>query len=467
MSITSILNTARSALFASQTCLSVTSNNVANANTEGYMRQEAVLTESVSVQTGSGFIGSGVTVSEVTACYDKYIEASVAEENGSSEMWEAYETYFSRIESILEEDNSSLTTSITDFFNAWETLSTDTTSSTALTGVVTAGENVAQTISSIYSELKDLQNELNSSVGQTVDEVNTILDSIAELNNQIYKTSASGTVDATLVSQRTELVSELSGIMNIQYFEDQNGGLTIMTTDGQLLVDGVYANSLTAETSDADGLYRVVWNSSSGTTVDITDSIEGGSLAALIDLRDSQVTAFLDEVNDLAVSLATEVNTLHSSGYSSNGSTGVNFFNDVTTDGDYAAIMDISDEVNAGVDYIAVSTSAESTSGNETVLAIGSLGSDSVTIDGQSTTYVDFCAAVMSEIGGLSENAQTLSEYHQNLLTSLETQRDSVSGVSTEEEMTNLIKYQYAYQAASRLITVADELLSSLMEVLQ
>ena len=462
MSITSILTIAKSAIFAQQAAIQTASNNIANANTAGYIRQETVLSESTSSETAYGLAGNGVTVTEIAACYDKYLEASVAEQNCSSEEWQVYESYFGRMESILDEDTTSLTASITNFYNAWQALATDPTSSTMRIEVVTAGENMCQAIRDIYGELKDLQAELDDTVAQTVDSVNDILDSIAEINGEMYR---SGADNATLLGKRTALIKELSGIMDIQYFEDGSGGLTVMTSDGKLLVDGVNANSLSTEKS-TEGVYRVTWVSASGTEVDITEDISGGSLKSLIDLRDNQVTAFIDDINDLAGSLANEVNAIHSTGYTATGVTGINFFQSTTTAQDYAAIMDISDEVAASEDYVAATSSAESTSGNETALAIAELGSSSVTIDGESTAYSDYCASILSEIGGLSENAQNVSEYHQALLSTVETQRDSVSAVSTDEEMINLVKFQYAYQAAARLLTTADELLSSLLEAI-
>ncbi len=463
MSITSVLNIAKSAIFAQQTAITVASNNVANANTAGYIRQEAVLSESASTQTGYGLLGNGVTVTKIAICYDRYLEASLAEENCSSEEWQVYESYFSRMESILDEDNTNLTASITGFYNAWETLSTDTTSSTARSAVVTTAENMCQVIRSLYKELVSLRVELDDQVAQTVNEVNDILNSIAEINDLTYR---SGGDDATLLAKRTELVKELSGIMDIQYFEDSNGGLTVMTSDGKLLVDRTIANSLSAEKSD-EGVYRVSWVSASGTEVDITEDIRAGSLKGLIDLRDNQVPAFIEDINNLAESLANEVNSIHGTGYTATGVTGINFFQVTTVTGDYAAIMDISDEVAASLDYVAATSSAGNTSGNEIALAIAALSSASVTVGGRSATYVDHCTSILGKIGALSENAQNLSEYHQALLSTVETQRDSVSAVSTDEEMINLVKFQYAYQAASQLLTTAEELISSLMEALR
>ena len=171
----------------------------------------------------------------------------------------------------------------------------------------------------------------------------------------------------------------------------------------------------------------------------------------------------MGSIDDLAQSIMTEVNGVHSTGYNMNGTTNINFFANLTQN--FAAAMDISDEVKTDVMNIAVTSSASNPSNNDIALAIADLGIGSVTISGQDTTYVDFTASTSSRIGSLSQNAQNLSEYHQNLMTSVEKQRDSVSGVSIDEELSNLIKYQYAYQAAARLINAADVLMNSLLEI--
>jgi flagellar hook-associated protein 1 FlgK len=467
MGISSIMDIAKGALFAQQTALQVISNNVANVNTEGYMRQTAVLDESESIQTAFGQLGNGVTVRKVMAIYDKYLEASVAKENNATEEWKTYESYFGRIESVLNEDNTSLTANITKFFNAWQTLSTDPTSNTARTNVGIEGENVTRSIRNIYGELGSIQTEANNNVKQTVDEINGILQSIAQLNAKIYE-SIGGSNDATVVSQMTQLVKELSGIINIQTFTDQNGGLAIMTSDGKLLVDRGIVNELGAEIPATGDFYRVVWNGSSSASMDITDSIKSGSgsLKSFIDIRDNQIPKFMTTINDLAKSLITEVDNLHYTGYNANGTNEIYFFKHLNpTIQNVAAKIDVSDEVKADVGNIAATSSLTSTAGNDIALALADLGSSSITIGVRDTTYTDYAASVASSIGSLSKNAQDISEYHQNLLSTVQAQRDSVSGVTIDEEMTNLIKYQYAYQAAARLLNTADTLFSSLLAI--
>jgi flagellar hook-associated protein 1 FlgK len=463
MGITSILNIAKNALFAQQTALQVLSNNVANVNTKGYARQEAVLVEETNLRTDSGLLGNGVRVAMVISHYDKYLEASVAKENNSLEEQKTYEQYFGRIESILDENNSNLTANISAFFNTWQDLSADPLSITSRSNVATAGANISTGIRNVYGELQDLQAETDNNVSKEVESINGILSAIASLNNQIYAAGASGGENNSLVNQRARLLQELSGKMDIQFFADRDGGMTVMTSGGKPLVDRGTVYELSAEKSPVTNFYNITWQGNSFVSVDITDTIRGGVLKGLIDLRDNQIKGFKDDLDNLAQSIMTEINNLHSTGYNMNGTTNINFFTNLTQN--FAAAMDISDEVKTDVMNIAVTSLASNPSNNDIALAIADMGIGSVTISGQDTTYVDFTASTSSRIGSLSRNAQDLSEYHQNLMTSVEKQRDSISGVSIDEELSNLIKYQYAYQAAARLINAADTLMNSLLEI--
>ncbi len=461
MGITSILNIARSALFAQQTALQVLSNNIANVNTDGYARQEAVLTEADALMMDGGLLGNGVSVETVKSYYDKYLEYSMAKENNSLEEQKTYEKFFSRVESVLDENNSQLSSNLTAFFNSWQSLSADPLSSVARTNVSMTGTNLARSIRNTYTALCNLQTETDDNVASEVTEVNNLLDSIAQLNKQII---ASGSVEsASLKTQRLTAVQNLSGKIDLQYFEDEEGGLTVMTTGGKALVSKGTAYELSAEKGSTDNFYHVCWQGNSQDSVDITDSFGGGTIKSLVDLRDNQIGGFIDDLDDLAESLMTKVNTVHATGYNTGGTTGIDFFKNMTDN--FAANIDISDEIKADTSYIAASSSASGSSNNDIALAIANLGTADVTIGSQTTTYSSYSASLASTIGNLSQNAQDLSEYHQSLMNSIKSQRDSVSGVSIDEEMSNLIKFQYAYQAAARLINSADTLMNALLEI--
>ncbi|MCX5810680.1 MAG: flagellar hook-associated protein FlgK [Proteobacteria bacterium] len=466
MSISSILNIAKNAMLAQQTALQVVSNNISNVNTVGYARQEAVLNEADAVISDAGLIGTGVKVQYIMQHYNRYLETSVAKENNALEEQKTYENYFTRIEGVLDENNSQLTSNIVAFFNGWHELSADPLSVTARMDVATKATNLGKTISNISEELKNMQIEIDNNIGQAVTEINQMLNSIAELNKKIYESGTNASENSSFANNQLQLFRELSAKLDITSFSDSNGGLTVMTAGGKILVERITAYQLTAEKQS--GFSTVAWNGGSGTSYDITDEIKtsSGTLKSLFDLRDNYIggeDGFLQNTDDLAQSIMTEINSVHETGYNMNGTTGISFFK--TVDRDYAINMNISDEVMSDVRNIAVTSSADNPSGNNIALAIAELGDSTVTIGGQDRTYVEFSSSIASEIGNLSKNAKDLSVYHQNVMTMVEKQRDSISGVSIDEEMSNLIKFQYAYQAAARLINVADELFLSVLGI--
>lgn len=464
MSISSILNIAKDAMLSQQTAIQVVSNNIANVNTAGYARQEAVFSEAGAATSGAWLIGTGVKVQSIMQHYDRYLEISIAMENNALEEQKTFEKYFERIQGVLDENNSKLTSNIVEFFNGWHELSADPLSVVGRTDVATKATNLGRTISNISEELKNMQIEIDKNIGQEVTEINRMLNSIAELNDNIYEGGTNASENSSFANNQLQLLRELSAKLDITSFRDGNGGLTVMTTGGKVLVERMTAYHLTAEKQGE--FSTVVWNGSSGTSFDITGEIKSGTLKSLFDLRDNYIggdNGFLQDTDDLAASIMTEINNVHETGYNMNGTTGISFFKAV--DDDYAINMDISDEVKADVRNIAVTSSADNPSGNDIALAIAELGDSTVTIGGQARTYVEFSSSIASEIGNLTKNAKDLSVYHQNVMTMVEKQRDSISGVSLDEEMSNLIKFQYAYQAAARLMNVADELFQGVLEI--
>jgi flagellar hook-associated protein 1 FlgK len=261
-------------------------------------------------------------------------------------------------------------------------------------------------------------------------------------------------------------LKELSGKINITSFEDQVGALTVMSGSGKTLVERNTSWKLTTQKDPTTGFKDVAWEDGSGNLTDITDGISGGKIKALIDIRDKYLeNGFIKDLDELAKTIITEVNTDHTEGYNQNGTTGIAFFKEIG--GNFARDMDLSSDVKNDVSNIAAASAPEETTGNDIALQIASLIDQSLTINGQTTRMTTYVSTMMSNVGELTRNAQELSEQHQSAMTIMEKQREGVSGVSIDEEMTNLIKFQYAYQAAARLITVADEMFQDLLGVIK
>jgi flagellar hook-associated protein 1 len=475
MSINSILNIAKNSLSATQLAVQVTSNNIANVDTKGYARQEAVMEERLPAMTEGVLIGNGVKVSSVIRYYDKYLDQQVVLKNTEMEEQNVYKNYLGRIESVLNEDNTQLTQTITDFFNGWQDLSVDPNSVPAREAILSKGKNLTRTINSIYNELKSLQLELNSNVKMQVADINRITKSIANLNVKIFEGNRGTTEANTYLDQRSQLLKELSGQIGVSTFEDSYGRITILTESGKPLVDGPHSWNLTTINEPVTGFVRIGWKDPSGDIYDMTDMLGGGSVQGLITMRDGQINDFMDSMDTLAQTLITEVNTLHMTGYTMNhvqtlpdAPDNIPFFKQLV--GDYAQGIALSDQVKADSKNIAAASEVDAATGkpmgNGVALDISAL-IDKAMFDSNSATIAEYTASITNRIGQLSKGAQDSAQFSQDTMAAMERQRESVSGVSLDEEMANLMKYQYAYQAAARLYTVADSLLQSLLQVAQ
>jgi flagellar hook-associated protein 1 FlgK len=554
MSVSSVLNIAKTALNVAQASVQTTSNNIANVNTDGYSRQVTVQEAAVS----NGLLGNGVTLSGVTSYYDQFLEKSIAEKNSQLEGQEIYAQYLSRIESILNEDNSQLSTTISAFFNAWQDLSADPTSSAAKLTVASEGQSLSTVINNMYSDLMDLRDELNSTVESQIEEVNTITTSLASLNDLILQAGPGPSEFADYVDQRNQLLEELSGLMDVNYLIDEYGRATVMTSAGKTLVEGTSAYELVGIQNEETGSTDIGWKDLSGNITDITSNITSGSLAALIDVRDTKIGGYIDSLDSLAKSIIENVNYFHNQG---NDDSGLDFFESVSanyaknirlsddivdssgsvvtanvmvtssvnnsTDNDVALrIAAIAEEtllggstvssgsfsstgtalgisgsllingisvsiestdtlndsvaaINAVTDQTGVTASIVTASGGYRLVLSASSSEDISVADGAlevssesvatafgfvGSTYTGYVAGVVSTIGEETKTANNMVEYYEAAMTALEQQRADISGVSIDEEMANLIKFQNAYQAAARLYTVANEMLQTLME---
>lgn len=563
MSIYSVLNIAKSALSAAQTGVQVTSNNIANVNTAGYARQQSVQEETTPMPTDLGLLGNGVTVQTVHRYYDKFLESTIRSKTSNSEEQSVLSTYLNRIQGYLNEDNSNLSSNITAFFNDWQSLSSDPTNTSLKQTIVSQGQTLAQSINTIYTDLKGVQTEADSQIVSNIDSINGILSSIANLNQLIVE-AGGGDKANTYLDQKTSLLDDLSKKMGITTFDDEYGRTTILTKNGRPLVDGGSACKLTTVQDASTGYSNVAWTDGNGTIVDITDSIGGGELQALIETRDKYAPEFLAAMDDLSAALKSNVkwtvNGVTTSFFQ--GTSGGNIAVSESLVDDPTLISSTSDPVNNPTDndialamaaladkkicgtrqlVHASGTGALSDTFSSSTAAVGTLisppsgetgaftikgktysvnlGTDSLTsiaaainadppagttasvvsstVDGVTvyqlqltnvtasdvtdqnnilqtlgviegtSTLTEYTATTVSTAGQVTSDAESAAQYASDTLSTLSSQRASVSGVSIDEEMASLIKYQYAYQAASRLFTVADTLLEDLMGVVK
>jgi len=457
-SIYGVLQVGKQALVTQQEALNATAHNISNVNTPGYSRQRVMMETSAPITTGAGQVGTGVTVSGIERVYDRYLTDQISNENETLGRWEAEKGGLERVEVVFDETSGyGLNQSMGEFWNAWQDLANNPSGQTERQMLLGAGEALAASFQQVFNDLTDIQTELDGNISQTVSDINVKAGQIAEINQKIVQIEANGSTANDFRDERDVLIKELSGMIDITASEEDNGNITITLGDGGILVEGSTSYSLSTNTN-ALGFSDVIWKDSG---VVINSSISGGNLKGWLEVRDVTIPGYKSDLETLVNSVINEVNTAHSSGYGLDGSTGNNFFTGTLVGNDFGVSATISGDVNT----IAASGTATGVPGdNSNAIRIANI-QYSLTMSGGTATFDDFYNAIVSGVGFDVQTATSSYNHQNSMVNYLEYYRESVSGVSLDEEMINMLQYETAYEAAAKLISTVDEMLQTLMSI--
>lgn len=446
------LSIAVQALQANQGALNVTSNNIANVNTPGYSRQVAILNEAPTFQENNITFGGGVTLEQFQSVRDQLLQLRIYEETQQQGNSETQFNSLSQIEGIFSNPSQGVGGALSAFFNSLSQLSTNPTDANARQAVLTSANNLANSFHQAVSSLTTIGTGLDQSVPQTVDQINRLTSQIATLNGQVAQMQGLGKDPGTVQDQRDELIRQLSGLINISVTQTEHG-LTLTTANGVPLV---VANQSYGLQSNANN--SVLEHVYSAQGQDITSQIQGGQLGGTLQVRDQALPQLFSQLNDLASQFATSFNMQHAAGFDASGNAGQNFFNPLPSTTDAAA--------NFGVAITNPSLIAASSDGSA-----GSNGNleQLVALRNQQlpagANPMDLYSNLVLQVGNLGTNANAAVTATNLSLQQLTDQRSSVSGVSLDEETTNMIKYQRAYEAGARVVTTVDSMLQTLMSM--
>jgi flagellar hook-associated protein 1 FlgK len=446
------MSVALQSLLAQQGAMEVVANNIANANTPGYTREIPVLEENPPVLSGNTMVGTGVSMTTVESVRDNVLNLRIQQETSEQSSLGSYVNSMDQVQTLFNEtQGSGLQTDLSNFFNSFQSLATDPTSSSLRQAVILAGQNLAGAFNQTSSSLSTTQQGLDQSVVQSVQQVNSLTSQLAGLNQQIQEISNSGASPGPLEDQRDEDLSQLSNLIDTAVIYNNDGTVNVSTTNGSLLVAGNQSDALTTQLNSSTGMHDVYAEGS-----DITSSIAGGQLQGLINARDSGIPSAQSSLDNLAASLISAVNQQQAAGYNSDGGTGTNFFNPFTpsasgSNAGAAATMTVA--LTNPDDVAASSDGTPGDNGNATALA--NLQNQAI-VDGQTPT--DYYSNLIDSVGNAVSSATSNQTAVGLVLQQLTNQQASVSGVSLDEEAANLVLYQRAYEAAARVISVVDEL---------
>lgn len=442
-SLSGILSIANQSLQTQQTGLDVVANNIANVNTPGYSRQVAQIVEQAPFQ-GSGS-GGGVAVAQVQSVRDAVLEIRLNQENATQNSLTSFQQQLAPVEALFSTTGGAgLGTAIDAFFGSIQQLSTSPADGSQRQAVITSAQTMAQTFQQVARGIAQQRSGADQTLVQTVGQANALLGQIASLNRQAAEVQNAGHNPGALVDQRTNLVRQLSGLMDFNVSQGVNGQVTLTTSGGDALVVGADATALTTQMTGG-GVHDIFAGGD-----DITASLSGGSLAGLVQARDQALPQLGSQLDNLASGLIAAVNSQNAAGYTPAGTAGGNLFTPATGVGAAAAMSLATTDPNA------IAASGDGTPGdNSNLLAMEGLQQQPM-IAGQ--TPDDAYASIVSGIGSVIAGANTRQQASQLVLTQLQNQRDAVSGVSLDEESIQLQQFQSAYQAAARVVSAINQL---------
>jgi len=433
---------------AEQEALSTTTNNIANVNTPGYTRQTVSLEEAPPVQYGGLLLGNGVSVGQITSQRDSLLQTRLDQETQRQAKYDSYLSTMQQVQTLFNETSGNgLQSSLTNFFNSLQQLSTSPSDLSLRQGVLTAAQNLAQSFNNIANNLSQLQQNADQTVSQSLNQINNITSQIAKLNVQVSAATASGQNAGTLIDQRDQLVNQLSGLIDVSTIDAGNGSITLTTSSGAALVVGNQSFQLSTQTDSASGFQHVYSQGS-----DITSELTDGSLAGAIQARDQTIPSILSSLDSLAWGIGNSVNSINQSGTDLNGNAGGDLFQ-IPTSGAAGTAATIALAVT---DPSKIAASASGAAGdNSNINAMLALQNQSIA--GGQPPLLAYSNLVF-QIGNDVSTAQSESTSAQAMVQQLQNQIGSVSGVSINEESVNLVQYERAYQAAAQVSAVIDSL---------
>ncbi|MCX7667310.1 MAG: flagellar hook-associated protein FlgK [Atribacterota bacterium] len=455
------LEIAKKTLQAQQMAMNISGHNIANSNTVGYTRQVPRFTQQTSSPVGLFTlpyiknISSGVVLEEVQRIRDRYLDLQIRQESRRAAYWETMDEGLEQVELIFGEPGDSGLASVFDsFWNSWQELAASPESSAARVLVSETADRLAQAFNDTYRRLMTQQSQLNEEIAIKVAEVNNYLQQIYDINHQVARLGAGGGNTNDYRDQLDVLVDKLSQILNVQVRDNDNGTYTLVL-QGQILVSSETKSELSLAADSLTGFNRVTLGVS-GEELNLT--YQDGELKALFDLRDGRVEEYKGYLDRLAGDLITAVNALHQNGYTLENppAKGEAFFAG-------SGASDIAVNPNILADERKIATSSTGAAGDGAIaLAIAELRGEKV-VDGASATPDEYYRGFVSRLGTQRSEVTRLVSNQKFLVEELEARKESVSGVSLDEEMTNLIKYQHTYEAASFLINTIDSMLETLI----
>ena len=451
--ISSGISIALQAVLAHSQALEIIEHNVANASTPGYRRQSALLATAVPSPIvasehgiGAGQRGGGVTIEKIQRFNLEFFDARYRSVSSEAGNWSAQSEILSQLEPLLAETTEDgLLPKLDQFWAGWQKLATDPTNTSLRTVLLDDAGSLTNALNRRATQIAQLRADQNLVIGDQVNTINSLADQVASLNAEIARVLSVGEQPNDLMDKRDLALDQLSELTGSVSFNQKNGEMMV-SVGGHVLVMGHDTFKLHTQPNAADSsVVDVYWSDNQKLTP------PSGKLKGTLEVRDNVLAGQLSGLNTLANGIITQVNALHRTGYGLNNATNLDFFSGTNA-------SDIA--VNPLLDNASIATSSGASQAGNSDIALQIAGLKTVKgMKAGTATLNEFYNSQITDLAVITQRAASNSYQHRLVSKALGDQRESVVGVSLDEEAADMAKAQKAYQAAARVLTAYDDLL--------
>ena len=418
------LYTAEQSLLNTQTELATSSNNISNANTPGYARETAVQTENPQTWTTPGWMGTGASITNIAQARDNFLEQQLMNATTGDSQYTSLASQLATVQTTASDSGANgISQALGNFFDAWSSLAQNPANSSEQSQVYSTAQNLASSIQSTQSQLGSMGGQITSQVADTVTQANSLINQIAQLNKSVQCASPLSQPN-TLIDQRYAAMDSLSKLIPVTFANNTDGTVDVSTIENGSAVNLVSGQTVAAQISS-------------------TSAIGGGQFGGLLQAQNN-LNSYMTQFDNFADTLSGEVDSVSTlpvfSGTSASTITANSGFLSGKSSSQLAAIA----QNMSGLQDTAVSFP-----------------------DGGSSTLQQYLGAIQQTIGTDTQQANSEQSFYDSLKSQLQAQQQSVSGVSLDEEMVNVIQFQQIYQAAAKVITTTSSLLSTAINMVQ
>ncbi len=462
----SILSQGASSLDAHRASTATASHNLQNVDTPGYSRQSVMLEAVIpATSTTNAYIGRGVRVETIRQARDRFVESQIPSAIGSAARASSEAQSLSTVHVLNPDMAGGLTSALADFFSGLRALSQNPGSTVLRQNAVDGARGLASSFNRTADGITSARTAIDQEIEGAIHEVNDLATRMAALNVEIRKARSTGAEPNDLLDTRAKLRDQLAEKTGAIPVPNSQGDISMTIENGMALVSETSAGQLSIVPDPAnDGFLKVGISLSDGTGPFSLSSL-GGKIGGLLNARDGALKNAANAVDRLAFDMAEELNAVHSSAYALDKSSGHNLFQVGSDPHQAAKNLTVNPQVSANPDLIATASSADTVPGDasrlfalidvENAPLAGSGGKDATATLSQ----------IISGYGTAVQRAEAYKENSESIRDHLLNMRESVSGVSIDEEIVNMTRAQRAFEAVAKVITTTNEMLETLMKL--